>query len=62
MKEIGTGSFDVIGHLIVHHVTILKRRKHKIESTLEDTSIKLSTTPNNIVFKEVRQYQKRSTP
>ena len=41
MKGIGTRSFDVIGHLIVHHVTILKRRKHKIESLLEDTSIKL---------------------
>lgn len=41
MKEIGTESFDVIGHLIVHHVTILKQRKHKIESLLEDTSIKL---------------------
>ena len=39
MKEIETRSFDVIGHVIVHHVTILKRRKHKIESLLEDTSI-----------------------
>ena len=41
MKEIETRSFHVIGYVIVHHVTILKRRKHKIESLPKDTSIKL---------------------